>query len=98
MNTENTLKAIARVLDAARVSSQRDGCESDGEVLDRIYALVKPFSENSPRTIAILPTGDWAEICDCVDVQIVTLTAEQFRAMCDDDYSQNTILQIDASC
>lgn len=45
------------------------------------------------RHIAILPTGDWAEINDGTRVEYVTLDDGQFFALCD-GVSDNTILQL----
>ena len=50
------------------------------------------------RTIAILPTGDWAEVESINDVPIVEMTEKQFEALCNEGFTENTILQINESC
>lgn len=50
------------------------------------------------KLIAILPTGDWAEVENVNDVQIVTLTDTQFNHLCNEGVADNTLLQIDSTC
>lgn len=50
------------------------------------------------KLIAVLPTGDWAEVESENDVQIVELTQRQLHTLSNDDHSQGTILQLTSDC
>lgn len=49
-------------------------------------------------TIAVLPTGDWAQVESENDVQIVELTPKQFHYICEHGCTENQMLELAESC
>lgn len=50
------------------------------------------------KLIAVLPTGEWAEVESDNDVCFVTLTDKQFNHLSNEGASANTILELTAGC
>jgi hypothetical protein len=46
------------------------------------------------RQIAVLPTGEWAQVHGWDDVHIIYLTDQQFDALCNRCYSESTVLSL----